>query len=245
MVNTKRKCQFHPKMEWDFTTKRRKHTKLENYRNQKRCSHIYREKRVMRRLIFRKFLIVSHPLRSNKKKKFNSLRVKQNRHDPPHEQTSYSYALRAEPKERTDDDYDVIRRRDLDLLSCGLAAAVAGDQWRRCCLQRARAQWAPNQATARATAKCATRRNCGGGNTPTDGDRRRRAPKKRVCYCPLSGGQPYPVFVGETALLKFNVTRQTNCTRIKHHVKEAFAGRSNEDRILKKNIYKNLKKPKK
>jgi len=140
----------------------------------------------MRRLIFRKFLSVSHPLRSNKKKNCNSLHVKQNRHDTPDEQTSYSYALRTEPKERTDD-YDVIRRRDLDLLSCGPAATVAGDRRRRrrrCCLQRARAQWAPNQATARAAAKCATRRNCGGGNTPTDGDRRRRAPKKTCLLMP-------------------------------------------------------------
>lgn len=153
----------------------------------------------MRRLIFRKFINCIPPgyilLRGIKKKIFNSLHVKWNRHDTPHEQASYSYALRAEPKERPDDDYDVIRRRDLDLLSCGpAAAAVAGDRRRRrCCLQRARAQWAPNQATARAAAKCATLRSCGGGNTPTDGDRRRRAPKKRVCYCPLSGGQPHPV----------------------------------------------------
>lgn len=84
--------------------------------------------------------------------------------------------------ERPDDDYDVIRRRDLGLLSCGPAAAVAGDRRRRCCLQRARAQWAPNRATARAAAKCATRRRNGDGNTPTDGVRRRcrrRAPQKR------------------------------------------------------------------
>lgn len=55
------------------------------------------------------------------------------------------------------------------LLSCGPAATVAGDRWRRRCLQRARAQWAPNRAAARAAAKCATRRNGGGrrGNTPT------------------------------------------------------------------------------
>lgn len=72
-------------------------------------------------------------------------------------------------REGLDDDYDVIHRRDLDLLSCGPAAAVAGDRRWRCCLQRARAQWAPNRATARAAAKCATRRNGGGGgNTPTD-----------------------------------------------------------------------------
>lgn len=114
--------------------------------------------------------------------------MKRNRHDETHGRASYSYesyALRAELRERPDDDYDVIRRRDLDLLSCGqAAAAVAGDRRRqRCCLQRARAQWAPNQATARAAAKCATLRNYGGGgNTPTDGDRRAAAdvPQKNV-----------------------------------------------------------------
>lgn len=61
---------------------------------------------------------------------------------------------------------------------------MAGDRRRqRCCLQRARAQWAPNQATARAAAKCATLRSYGGdGNTPTDGDRRAAAdvPQKNV-----------------------------------------------------------------
>jgi len=76
---------------------------------------------------------------------------------------------------------------------------VAGDRRRqRCCLQRARAQWAPNQATARAAAKCATLRNYyGGGNTPTDGDRRAAADvpqKKRVCYYPLGGERPRWVF---------------------------------------------------
>lgn len=95
-----------------------------------------------------------------------------------------SYAPYAVRTQRPDDDYDVIRRRDLSLLSCGSAAAVAGDRRRRrrrrCCLQRARAQWVPNPATARAAAKCAIRRRNGDGNTPTDGvHRRRRAPQNR------------------------------------------------------------------
>jgi len=167
--------------------------------------------------------------------------VKRNRHDVTHGRASYSYesyALRAELKERPDDDYDVIRRRDLDLLSCGQAAAtVAGDRRRqRCCLQRARAQWAPNQATA----KCATLRNYGGGgNTPTDGDRRAAAdvpPKKRVCYYPLGGERPRWVFKDDTVLgdKKKKIIIIKNCTQIVHHVKEAAVGFSRRTVVGKK-----------
>lgn len=89
-------------------------------------------------------------------------------------------------------------------------------------MQRARVQWAPNRATARAAAKCATRRN-GGGNTPTDRDRlryrRRCAPQKNVS---AAAG---PVRFSK-AILRYYTIASLPDKKTVHHVNEAGADRT-------------------
>lgn len=151
--------------------------------------------------------------------------MKQNPHDTPHEQASYPYALRAEPKR------DPTTIMTLSVVEISTYSAVGRRQWRQrgiggsgvvVCNGRALSgpqtkRWRARRPSAPhdVTAAAATRQP-----TETAAD----VPQKKTCLLlPAQRRQPYPVFLGDTVVLTFKV-KQNNCTQFTHHVKEAAAG---------------------